>query len=813
MRKPVIELFPAPRLSIISLVVFALSLAMPQAQAQVQVQSGADVGTQVGRSSPVVLTEKYNCPADPSASVTQSQVIGQVIELNYHRWVETRSISADGRVSVCLEQQVPAKGYLDRAQAEALLKASGDWQRQYSAVKGPYGAAASAPETSGQTQADDPRLLAEPRRIPRLDPGRAPGDAAGNLTNPQDASKTLAPLDNPAQAPAKRQSAPITQSQASPGPNPSIGVEMAENYSAVSNTQVFPWNSFGFLTLTAPDSKRYRCTGFLVAPKTLITAGHCVYDNQVGQTGWMTGFQFSPGQYVDSTGRVMTPYGTIAGAMAKTNSNWIAAVATTNKDPNVGADYGAVILANSVPTITTFMPISYGTNLNSQTGCINYAGYPGTVGGVTNYALQTGCQSVNRDYGSYTIIDTTVVGGNSGGPAWLFNTSTSTRLLQGIVTAGDDTSTALTRFTTANQSLIESWIASGADSTPSNISLSAPASASPTSLSAGGTTNLSVGATYAVAGGTLTYGWSATCPGSNPTGSFSAAGAAKTTWTAPNVTGSNISCTLMVTITGSAGGQVSSTIAVSVAANTSITPQTGWWWSSTEPGRGYSIEVEDGKIFMAAYMYRTTGQPVWYIATGPFANSSFSGGLVEYSGTQTLNSGPPANAAAIPTSTNIMVRFTSPTSGTIQWQAGPFATPITTNISRYSFSGSTLLAAPAGAPQTGWWWNPAEGGTGYFIEQQGSQIFMAAYLYGANNQDIWYYGLGSPATGPFGSTTSTMSTPLVQASGGQVLGSQVVQSPTTSVVGNVSLQISTPTTATLTLPSGRQVSLRRFISY
>ena len=33
------------------------------------------------------------------------------------------------------------------------------------------------------------------------------------------------------------------------------------------------------------------------------------------------------------------------------------------------------------------------------------------------------------------------------------------------------------------------------------------------------------------------------------------------------------------------------------------------------------------------------------------------------------------------------------------------------------------------APQTGWWWNPAESGRGFSIESSGNNLFMAAYLY------------------------------------------------------------------------------------
>src|SRR5450756_293749 len=41
-------------------------------------------------------------------------------------------------------------------------------------------------------------------------------------------------------------------------------------------------------------------------------------------------------------------------------------------------------------------------------------------------------------------------------------------------------------------------------------------------------------------------------------------------------------------------------------------------------------------------------------------------------------------------------------------------------------------------PDNGWWWNPAESGSGYSIELQGNQIFMGAYLYETSGVATWY---------------------------------------------------------------------------
>ncbi|MEE9345008.1 MAG: hypothetical protein V3U88_05320 [Methylococcales bacterium] len=38
-------------------------------------------------------------------------------------------------------------------------------------------------------------------------------------------------------------------------------------------------------------------------------------------------------------------------------------------------------------------------------------------------------------------------------------------------------------------------------------------------------------------------------------------------------------------------------------------PDTGWWWNANESGRGFSIEKQADKIFLAAYLYDDSGNP------------------------------------------------------------------------------------------------------------------------------------------------------------------------------------------------------------
>jgi photosystem II stability/assembly factor-like uncharacterized protein len=109
-------------------------------------------------------------------------------------------------------------------------------------------------------------------------------------------------------------------------------------------------------------------------------------------------------------------------------------------------------------------------------------------------------------------------------------------------------------------------------------------------------------------------------------------------------------------------------------------PQKGWWWASTESGRGYFIEVQSSSLFMAFYMYDSTGQAVWYISNGAMTSTSvYSGSLTEFRGGQVLG-----GAYNAPTSSSnagtITITFSSQTTGTLTLPNGSSVA-----ITRYTF--------------------------------------------------------------------------------------------------------------------------------
>jgi alpha-tubulin suppressor-like RCC1 family protein len=230
-------------------------------------------------------------------------------------------------------------------------------------------------------------------------------------------------------------------------------------------------------------------------------------------------------------------------------------------------------------------------------------------------------------------------------------------------------------------------------------------------------------------------------------------------------------------------------------------PDTGWWWNPGEPGRGFMIEQRNGKIFMATFLYEFSGRASWY-GSGPTAydNGNYTGVLNLYGSGQTLT-GPYKPATLIGgTFGSISINFSSNNTGSITWPEG------TIPIQRFDIiSGGSSLTPLSGTPQAGWWWNPNEAGRGFSLEIQGGTMLIAGYMYDTNGNPIWYSSTGAMAN------ASTYQGNWIQYGYGQTLtGAYQPASVVNSNVGSLTLQFSSPTNGTMTLPDGRQIPITRY---
>jgi hypothetical protein len=243
-------------------------------------------------------------------------------------------------------------------------------------------------------------------------------------------------------------------------------------------------------------------------------------------------------------------------------------------------------------------------------------------------------------------------------------------------------------------------------------------------------------------------------------------------------------------------------LSAACCAQAQVAPANGYWWNPAESGRGFVIEVQGTQLFIAGFLYASSGESTWVASIGPMTSPSrYSGPLITFSGGQTLTgayNGLPTPGAPIGT---ISLAFTSNNAGTLTWPGG------TIPIQRFDIvPGGSATAQPATNPQTGYWWNSSESGRGFTVEVQNGVMYLAAYMYDAAGNPVWYLASGA------------MSDPAVfegewtQYSNGQTLGGSY-QAPALSNanVGPVTLQFADNANATLTLPDGREIPFQRFI--
>src|SRR5215204_913433 len=138
----------------------------------------------------------------------------------------------------------------------------------------------------------------------------------------------------------------------------------------VTTTTTYPARATVWITFNkSASSTGWSCTGFLIAPNVVATAGHCVNSGKSGGTGFFqtSSFRIYPGRN-GSSSPYLCPGGAVARAQQLwTNATWNSSGAETN-------DYGAIALSCDLGNTTgyfgwTSSGHSVGTEVDTQ-------GYP-----------------------------------------------------------------------------------------------------------------------------------------------------------------------------------------------------------------------------------------------------------------------------------------------------------------------------------------------------------------------------------------------------------------------------------------------------
>jgi V8-like Glu-specific endopeptidase len=221
----------------------------------------------------------------------------------------------------------------------------------------------------------------------------------------------------------------------------------ADDRVRINNTAKLPWSGVCQLNIRAKNGQRFIGTGWLIAPRCVITAGHCVFIRSAG--GWADRIEVSPGRNGASF-----PFGTVASGRFSALPRWV-----SHNDRNF--DCGCIILPRPARAPNGASPFTFRYAARSDTAiksrALNLSGYPGDKGGITQWFHARLAKAVSPSVITYDI-DT--AGGQSGSPVWHLENNARTAV--GIHTNGSPLGNSATRITPAIKAQMDVWRAAGA---------------------------------------------------------------------------------------------------------------------------------------------------------------------------------------------------------------------------------------------------------------------------------------------------------------------------------------------------------------
>jgi V8-like Glu-specific endopeptidase len=171
----------------------------------------------------------------------------------------------------------------------------------------------------------------------------------------------------------------------------------------VPATSDAPWRWSAALRIRARDGQRFVGTGWFIGPRTLVTAGHCVYMHDHG--GFAESIEVIPA--LDGTKR---PFGSVVSRDLKSVEGW-------TKKRNSDFDYGAIVLDGDVMKDVGAFAYAPAADALLSGANINVSGYPADRDGAMRQYFHA--RKVIRISSRRVYYHVDTFGGQSGSAAWV----------------------------------------------------------------------------------------------------------------------------------------------------------------------------------------------------------------------------------------------------------------------------------------------------------------------------------------------------------------------------------------------------------
>jgi len=196
--------------------------------------------------------------------------------------------------------------------------------------------------------------------------------------------------------------------EASFGPRPirPLTVNGEDNRVQIADTGSYLWPTIASLLITAADDSMWIGTGWFIGPKTLITAGHCVFiknSGTPGQDGWVKQITVVPGRNGSDS-----PFGQVTSSDFHAVTGW-------TEDGSEEYDYSAIILSTDLGNQTGWF--GFGTYADDDliSAMANIAGYPGDK---PDGSLWYDAHQIDSVKPKKVYYDIDTMGGQSGSGVW-----------------------------------------------------------------------------------------------------------------------------------------------------------------------------------------------------------------------------------------------------------------------------------------------------------------------------------------------------------------------------------------------------------
>jgi V8-like Glu-specific endopeptidase len=388
--------------------------------------------------------------------------VGQVINGTYNEWDEIYVNAGGHQRLACISIVRPTPRQLTRGDAENFLTSS-------FAV----GTPSSSPTGRAQSAPEDFMLDAVPAEpLKRVKPEATPASSSESRLEKKSSAPDMPPIpatknfgeEAPQPAPVhkstkERSNGLIAPDEAVATPQ-TVGVEDRQ---VITTTQTFPWETLAYLEVTYPQGGSYRCSATIVSPYVVLTAGHCVHNQDRG--GYISSARVYAAQSQAAPGSsVARPYGVKSDLFsAQTTQQWTEISGEDSHFINqYRYDVAAIDFKTPFTHTSTFMPVLY----NSTASPITSAGYPANFNNGAAYGLYSSngsetSRSINQ-YRETHVREFTAdaSGGNSGGPFIYTNQASNQRYLVGSLSYGEelDDKAGGPWYDSWNQSLVSGWV-------------------------------------------------------------------------------------------------------------------------------------------------------------------------------------------------------------------------------------------------------------------------------------------------------------------------------------------------------------------